>query len=149
MLSLQFIREHPHHVRKALTDRQTEGPLDEVLELDERRRVLLGETEQLRAEQNAAGKRIGAAKDPAERQRMIDEMKGVSGRLDELEPELRGVDERLQSLLLELPIRARRTGRPNTTTPWYSSTARNTGTTGGSPTTSSARRWASSTSSAG
>src|SRR5436853_5925521 len=103
MLSLQFIREHADLVRKSLADRQTPGPLDEILSLDDRRRVFLSETEALRAEQNAAGKKIGAAKDPAERQAMIDAMKSVSSRLDELTPELREVDERLESLLYELP----------------------------------------------
>jgi seryl-tRNA synthetase len=103
VLSLQFIREHPDIVRRSLEERHTPAPLDEVLALDERRRVLLTETEQLRAEQNAAGKKIGAAKDPAERQRMIDAMKGVSERIDALTPELRRTEERLQALLYEIP----------------------------------------------
>ncbi len=103
MLSMQFIREHPDAVRQALADRHTPAPLDEILALDVRRRDLLSETERLRAEQNAAGKKIGAAKDPAERQRMILEMKGVSDRFDELAPALRDVEERLDALLLEVP----------------------------------------------
>ena len=103
MLSLQFIREHADVVRKSLADRQTPGPLDEILELDVRRRDLLSETERLRAEQNAAGKKIGAAKEPAERQRMIAEMKGVSDRIDELAPALRDVEERLNALVMEIP----------------------------------------------
>jgi len=104
MLNLQLVREQPDLVRKALADRQSDGAIvDDVLRLDEERRALLGETEQLRAEQNAAGKRIGAAKDPAERERMIAEMKGVADRLDELQPRLREVDERVQALLLEIP----------------------------------------------
>ncbi|MBI5283873.1 MAG: serine--tRNA ligase [Chloroflexi bacterium] len=103
MLSLQFIREHPDAVRKSLADRHTPGPLDEIITLDVRRRDLLSETERLRAEQNAAGKKIGAAKDPAERQRMIDEMKGVSARIDELAPALRETEERLDALVMEIP----------------------------------------------
>ncbi|MDE3096036.1 MAG: serine--tRNA ligase [Chloroflexota bacterium] len=103
MLSLQFIREHPDVVRRSLADRQTPGPLDEILALDLRRRDLLSETERLRAEQNAAGKKIGAAKEPGERQRLIDAMKGVSARIDELAPELRKAEERLQALALEIP----------------------------------------------
>ena len=103
MLSLQFIREHPDAVRKSLDDRHTPGPLDEILELDVRRRDLLSETERLRAEQNAAGKKIGAAKDPAERQRMIAEMKTVSERVDELAPALREAEERLNALVMEIP----------------------------------------------
>jgi seryl-tRNA synthetase len=120
MLSLQFIREHPDVVRKSLADRQTPGPLDEIIELDVRRRDLLSETERLRAEQNAAGKKIGAAKDPAERQRMIDEMKGVSARLDELTPQLREVEERVESLAMEIP------NIPDPATPYGESEAQNT-----------------------
>jgi seryl-tRNA synthetase len=103
MLSLQFIREHTDEVRKALANRHTPAPLDEILALDERRRTLLTEVEALRAEQNAAGKKIGAAKDPAERQRMIAEMKGVSTAIDEMTPSLREAEERLEALLLEVP----------------------------------------------
>jgi seryl-tRNA synthetase len=103
MLSLQFIREHADVVRKSLADRQTPGPLDEILELDVRRRDLLSEAERLRAEQNAAGKKIGAAKDQAERQRMIAAMKGVADRIDELAPALRDAEERLNALVMEIP----------------------------------------------
>ncbi|MGB6837962.1 MAG: serine--tRNA ligase, partial [Dehalococcoidia bacterium] len=103
MLALQFIRENPDVVRKALADRHTEVPLDDILRLDEERRRLLQEVEGLKAERNAAGKRIGAARDPAERQRMIEEMRGVSERIDALEPQLREVEERLERLLLEVP----------------------------------------------
>src|SRR6478672_4354113 len=103
MLSMQFIREHSDVVRKALADRHTEAPIDEIISLDEKRRELLSETERLRAEQNAAGKKIGAAKDPEERQHMIDEMKGVAARVDDLAPSLREVEERLERLLLEVP----------------------------------------------
>ena len=103
MLSLQLIREQPDVVRKALAARHTEAPLDEVLELDVRRRDLMSETERLRAEQNAASKQIGAAKDKDERQRMIDAVKGVSSKLDELTPRLREAEERLQTLVMEIP----------------------------------------------
>lgn len=103
MLSLQFIREHPDVVRESLAVRRTEAPLDEVLDLDADRRRLLVEVENLRAEQNATGKRIGATKDSAERQRLIDAMKGVSARIAELEPALKDVEERLQARLLEIP----------------------------------------------
>jgi len=103
MLALPFIREHPDVVRGALAARHTDAPLDEILRLDEERRRLLQETESLKAERNAAGKRIGAAQAPEERQRMIDEMRGVSERIDILEPRLRALDEQLERLLLEVP----------------------------------------------
>ena len=120
MLSLQFIREHPDVVRKALADRHTPAPLDEVLALDERRRALLQQTETLRAEQNAAGKKIGAAKDPDERRRMIDAMKSVADQLDSLAPELREVEERLTALVYEIP------NIPDSATPYGESEDDNT-----------------------
>jgi len=122
MLSVQFIRDQPEVVRKALSDRQTPGAdaiVGEVLELDRHRRDVLSETERLRAEQNAAGKKIGAAKDADERQRMIDEMKGVSARIDELAPALREAEERLDALLLEIP------NIPDEATPYGASEAEN------------------------
>jgi seryl-tRNA synthetase len=103
MLSLQLIRENPDIVHKALRDRQAEAGLDDILHLDEQRRQLLVEVEALKAERNAASKRIGATKDDTERQRLINEMKQVSESVDALEPRIKEVEEQLNRLLLELP----------------------------------------------
>jgi seryl-tRNA synthetase len=103
MLSLQFIRENPDVVREAVAHRHLTAPIDDILHRDgERRRILL-EMESLKAERNQAGKRIGAAKDASERQRLIDNMRGVSERIDALEKELRATEERLNALLMEVP----------------------------------------------
>jgi seryl-tRNA synthetase len=103
MLSLQLIRENPDVVREAVAHRYLTAPIDDILRLDgERRRILL-EMESLKAERNQAGKLIGATKDAAERQRLIDGMRGVSERIDALEKEFRQTEERLNSLLLEVP----------------------------------------------
>jgi seryl-tRNA synthetase len=103
MLSIQFIRENTDTVRQSLIDRDVEAPLDDILRLDGERRRILQEVEALKAERNQAGKRIGASKDDSERQRLIDEMRGVSDRIDALEGELRETEERLNSSLLEVP----------------------------------------------
>ncbi len=103
MLSLPFIRDNTDTVRRALVDRGVDAPLDELLRLDGERRRLLQEAEALKAERNAAGKRIGASKEGDQRQRLIDEMRGVSERIDALDAELRETEERLNSCLLELP----------------------------------------------
>jgi seryl-tRNA synthetase len=103
MLSLQFIRENPDVVREAVARRHTTAPIDDILRLDGQRRRVLLEVEGLKAERNQAGKRIGATRDAGERQRLIDEMRGVSERIDALEKDLRQTEERLNSLLLEVP----------------------------------------------
>jgi seryl-tRNA synthetase len=104
MLSLQFVRENPDAVRKALKDRGAEeSPLDAILELDQKRRDLLIDSESVRAERNAVGKRVGGAKDDAERRQLIDQMRELSEKVDALDPAVKEVEERMQSLLLELP----------------------------------------------
>ena len=104
MLSLQFIRENPDAVRKSLKDRGAEeSPLEAILELDQKRRDLLVESEALRAERNAVGKRVGGAKDDAERRQLIDQMRDLSEKVDALDPTVKEAEERMQSLLLELP----------------------------------------------
>jgi len=116
MLSLAFIRENPDAVRKALADRHTEAPLDDILGLDGHWRRLLQEVETLRAERNAAGKEMGqlnraiqgaeqdrASQVVARRDELLERMRQVSQRVDELEEELREVEERLNDLLLQLP----------------------------------------------
>ncbi len=60
MLDLRQIREDPQPARDALARRGVDpAVLDEALELDERRRSLLPELEDLRARKNQASKRIG------------------------------------------------------------------------------------------
>ena len=59
MLDINLIREQPDLVRKALLDRQMDpAPVDSILELDARRRVLLTDVEGLKAERNTVSKEI-------------------------------------------------------------------------------------------
>ena len=44
--------------------------MDDILRLDEKRRALLTEVEQLKAERNADSKEIGRMKDEAEREKV-------------------------------------------------------------------------------
>ena len=103
MLSMQTLRERSDEVRQSCVDRQTEAPIDEILELDGRNRALLAELEQMRAERNQAGKLIGAARDDADRQRLIEQQRAVAGTLDQLEEQQRKIDTRIQTLLLDIP----------------------------------------------
>jgi len=121
VLSLAFIRENPDAVRKALADRHTEATLDDILGLDGDWRRLLQEVEALRAARNAAGGEMGklnrtikeqgkagqAAADyqqaVARRDELLERMRQVSQRIEELEGELGEVEERLNAFLLQLP----------------------------------------------
>jgi seryl-tRNA synthetase len=103
LLSIQFIREHEAEVRAGMAARHAETPLDRILEVDAQRRELLKELESLRGERNQRSPRIGATKDPAERQQLIDETRGMSARIGEIEPRVKELEEGLEALLLQLP----------------------------------------------
>jgi seryl-tRNA synthetase len=82
MLDINLVRENPDLVRKSLQDRQMDpGVVDQVIALDEKRRGLILEVENLKADRNAASKEIGRMKDPLERQAKIDAMREVGDRL--------------------------------------------------------------------
>ena len=102
MLDVRAVREDPDRFRKGLARRNLADAVDELLELDERRRELTVRVEELRATQNRASKAIGGAQ-AEERQGLIDEVSEVSARIKELEPELAEADSKLSELLAQIP----------------------------------------------
>jgi seryl-tRNA synthetase len=105
MLDLRQIREDPEPARVSLTRRGMDpAVLDEALELDERRRTLLPELEQLRARKNQASKQIGELQRSGEdASGAIAEVRGVSEREKGLEEELRTLEDRRADVLAVLP----------------------------------------------
>ncbi|HEY7932240.1 MAG TPA: serine--tRNA ligase [Solirubrobacteraceae bacterium] len=105
MLDIKLIRRDPQAVRLALERRgqsALEG-LDRVIDMDGRRRELIPQLEQLRAQQNEANLRIRKAEDPSERTREIDAMRGVSASAKSLEQQLAAVELELDEALAPLP----------------------------------------------
>lgn len=104
MLDIKFIREHVQEVKDNLIHRHNSFDLDEVLDLDSRRRNLLQETEQLKKQRNEATRQIAEAKrsgqDAAEK---IAEMKGISQKISELDRQLSETESILRDGLLHLP----------------------------------------------
>ncbi|MDI3538407.1 MAG: seryl-tRNA synthetase [Bacillota bacterium] len=104
MLDPKFVRSNPDVVREALRKRRASANLDEFLRLDEERRRLLGEVEQLKARRNRASEEIARLKkagQPAED--LIAEMRGVSDQIKELDARVREVEEELNRALLYIP----------------------------------------------
>jgi seryl-tRNA synthetase len=104
MLDLNLIREKPELVRMALKNRQMEvSPVDDILQLDEKRRSLLTQVEALKAERNAVSKEIGKMKDAAEREKKIAAMREVGDRISALDKEVAEVEAELNNLTAGLP----------------------------------------------
>ena len=104
MLDVNLIREEPELVRQALRARQMDpGPVDQILDLDERRRAQIQEVETLKAERNAVSKEIGLMKEKAEREASIAAMRSVGDRISTLDEELRAIEVQLTDILAMIP----------------------------------------------
>ncbi len=104
MLDINLIRERPDLVRKALSDRQMDpAPVDRILELDARRRVLLTEVEALKAERNAVSKEISKMKDAAARQAKIESMRAVGDKIAAIDREVAEVGDELEPVAAIIP----------------------------------------------
>jgi seryl-tRNA synthetase len=109
-VGLQRLRDEPDVIRKGAIDKGEDAAVvDRALELDARRRQLLGESEALKAERNAASKRIGeaikggASADGPE----VAELKAASvaagERITALDAELASVEAEVEDALLRIP----------------------------------------------
>lgn len=104
MLDIKIIREEPDRVKSALSSRGYTGDLDEVLRLDEARREIISDVENLKSERNAASKEIGrlkkAGEDIGPKQTA---MREVGDRIAELDARLRESEAALNEALLGIP----------------------------------------------
>ena len=101
MLGIDLIRDDPDKVRRALKVRGDSEDIDQILQLDERRRHVVHESDELRAHRNEVSRRIGVSKDkPAE---LVNEMRQVGRKIKTLEELTRKLEKNLQDLLLMLP----------------------------------------------
>ncbi len=104
MLDMRFIRENPEVVEKALEKRNMESPIPEFKKLDEKRRDLLYEAEQLKHKRNVNSDKIGELKRNGEdASDLIKEMQEVSARIKELDQKVNIVEEQLNDILLGIP----------------------------------------------
>jgi len=104
MLDRKFIRENIDKVEKALKDRGVESPLDRFQKLEEERRDLLYENEQLRHKRNVNSDKIGELKrEGKDASHLIDEMKEVSEKIKEYDEKLAEIEDELDSILLRIP----------------------------------------------
>jgi len=114
MLDIKFIRENKDLVAKAAQKKHLDFKVDELIELDDKRRLLMTSSEKKRAEQNSASEKIsalgaasatgvGGAISPEERATLIAAMKTVKAGLEQDELALKDVVAKWQNLMLHVP----------------------------------------------
>lgn len=104
MLDIKRIRSNPEEIKRALKKRHGDYPIDKVLELDEKRRGLLKEVEEMKARQNQVSKEIPKLKkEGKDTEPILAEMKALSDKIKELDSEVKIVEEELRNILLQIP----------------------------------------------
>ncbi|HUW63217.1 MAG TPA: serine--tRNA ligase [Spirochaetia bacterium] len=104
MLDLKFVRQNAAQVQAALAKRGIPVTLDEFLQLDEKRRRLLFETEQMKNRLNTVSAEIGRLKKAGvDSGGMQSQMRELSQQIKEMDDEVRGVIDALNEILLSLP----------------------------------------------
>ncbi len=104
MLDTRFVRENPEIVEKALKNRGSDLTLVDFLAIEKRRRELLSEVEELKAKRNAVSQEVARMKKAGEDAEVIIlEMRQVGDQISVLDEELRGAEEKMEELLLDIP----------------------------------------------
>ncbi|MTI61697.1 MAG: serine--tRNA ligase [Firmicutes bacterium] len=104
MLDLRFVRENTEVVAEALKKRGKDISLDEFIKLDEERREILYEAEQLKHKRNTVSAQIGELKRAGEdASEIISEMKEVSNKIKDYDERLNEIEDSLSSILLGIP----------------------------------------------
>ncbi|MDN5332158.1 MAG: seryl-tRNA synthetase [Tepidanaerobacteraceae bacterium] len=104
MLDIKLIRSNPEEIKRALEKRGTQANLEEFLKLDEERRNLLVEVEQLKSLRNRESEEIARRKkqgEPADD--LIEKMREVSSKIKEMDDRLKEIEGKLEQLLLMIP----------------------------------------------
>ncbi|MEZ4725328.1 MAG: serine--tRNA ligase [Candidatus Kapaibacterium sp.] len=104
MIDINILREKTELVRKSTENKNAKVDIDKALELDEARRKLIVEVENLKALRNKVTQEISdAKKNKEDAQSKIEEMRGVSTKIKELDSELSEVELDFNSILLQIP----------------------------------------------
>jgi len=106
MLDIKIIRENPDKVKAALKTRNADydSYIDEILEIDEKRRKLSTETDALKAEQNKVTKQIPIMKKNGENtDAVMAEMKEISEKIKNDNAVISDLEAKQKNTLLSIP----------------------------------------------
>jgi len=103
MLDIKFIRENKELIAEAAQKKHIDFEVNNLLEVDTKRLGLLKKIEELRGQQNDANQKVAGAKDPAEREKVIGEMRVLKENLSKLEEEMKGIMPDWQAFMLQVP----------------------------------------------
>lgn len=104
MLDINFIRNNPEKVKSGLQAKHDSTNIDDLLEIDAKRRKLLYECEQGRNKLNVTSKEISRLKKNKEdASKLISEMKIVSQEINDYEQRLKVLEDEINKIAVNIP----------------------------------------------
>lgn len=104
MLDIRRIRSNPEEVTLALGKRKGDFSINKVLKLDEKRRNIIIQVEEMKAKQNSVSKQVPQLKkEGKDVTETFAQMKELSDKVKELDIILKELDEELKHILLQIP----------------------------------------------
>ncbi|MCH7773006.1 MAG: serine--tRNA ligase [Bacteroidetes bacterium] len=104
MLDIKYIRENPDKVKKGIEAKNEKNRIDEVLQLDEKRREIIVQVEDLKAKRNKVSSQIPQMKKAGEdATAVLAEMKEVSNQISGYDTKLRDIEDKLNDILMFIP----------------------------------------------
>ncbi len=104
MIDLKLLRENPDLIRNILQSRGVEFNLDELLEIDRKRRNIITEIDELRKERNKLSEDVGRLKrekkDTAE---FVEKARIIGDKIKDLEKEAKEIEDKFYRLMALLP----------------------------------------------
>lgn len=104
MLDLKFIRENVGLVKESIKNRGMDVDIDRLLAIDDRRKTIQRQLDELRHKHKQENKEIPELKKRGEDvSQKIEELKKLSQQIDSLEKQLKEAEEELKQMLLIIP----------------------------------------------
>lgn len=104
MLDIRRIRQNPDELKAMLKNRNSTIDVNELLELDEKRRAAISETETLKSRRNEESKNIAKIKrEGGDASAVMEDMRKVGDRIAELDKQAAELDEQVNGILMRLP----------------------------------------------
>ncbi|RKY59231.1 MAG: serine--tRNA ligase [Candidatus Neomarinimicrobiota bacterium] len=104
MLDIKKIRQDPEYFKRGLKTKNSGDKIDELLELDEQRRSIISQSDELKGLRNRVSSEIARLKKAKEdASGKISEMKQVGEKIKAFDDRIKIVDEQIHAIMITLP----------------------------------------------
>jgi len=104
MLDIKKIRQDPEYFKRGLKTKNSGDKIDELLELDEQRRSIISQSDELKGLRNRVSSEIARLKKAKEdASGKISEMKQVGEKIKAFDDRIKTIDEQIHAIMITLP----------------------------------------------